>query len=129
MRALTSILFATATLLSGLAATPATAADLSKPDATLQQMKEIEGQYALSDGRRARIFVMDSRLFLDLGRHYKELEPAGSDSWVTRDRTLSLQFKQDQAGNRFVLHFRDDLPDAAPIRLAARDQRGRGGID
>jgi hypothetical protein len=72
---------------------------------------------------------MDSRLYLELGRHYKELEPAGQDSWVTRDRSLSLQFRQDQAANQIVLHYRDDLPDAAPIRLAAREQRGRGGID
>jgi hypothetical protein len=126
MRALTTILFATTTLLSGLATTTATAADLSKPDATLQQMKEVEGQYALSDGRRARIFVMDARLYLDLGRHYKELEPAGPDSWVTRDRSLSLQFRQGQAGNQFVLHNRNDLPDAAPVRLASVDRRGRG---
>lgn len=126
MRALTTILFATTTLLSGLAATTATAADHTAPEATLQQMKDIEGQYALSDGRRARIFIMDSRLYLDLGRHYRELEPAGSDNWVTRDRTLSLQFKQGQAGNQFVLHLRDDLPDAAPIRLASVDRRGRG---
>jgi hypothetical protein len=129
MRALTSILFATTTLLSGLAATTASAAGPAAPQATAQQMEEIEGHYALSDGRRARIFVMDSRLYLELGRHYKELEPAGQDSWVTRDRSLSLQFRQDQAANQIVLHYRDDLPDAAPIRLAAREQRGRGGID
>jgi hypothetical protein len=128
MRALTTILFATTTLLSG-AATTASAADPLAPQATHQQMVEMEGSYALSDGHRARIFIMDNRLYLDIGRHYKELEPAGLDSWVTRDRSLSLQFRPGDSGNRIVLNYRGALPDAAPIRLAAREQRGRGGID
>lgn len=129
MRALTTILFAT-TLLGGAAT--AAGADLAGPQATAQTMQEMEGSYALSNGRRARIFVMDNRLYLDLGQRnkgYKELESTGADRWVTRDRTLSLQFTPDQAGGRIALHARGDLPDAAPIQLAARDRRGRGGID
>jgi len=128
MRALTAILFATTTLLSGAAAT-ASAADLTAAQPTLQQMADMEGTYALSDGHRARIFIMDNRLYLDIGRHYKELEPAGLDAWTTRDRSLSLQFRPGQTGNQIVLNYRGTLPDAAPIRLAARDQRGRGGVD
>lgn len=131
MRALTTILYATTALLSGVAAT-ASADDGTAPQATSQQMADMEGTYALSDGHRARIFVMDNRLYLDLGRHhhgYKELEPTGPNAWVTRNRTLSLRFTQDQAGEKIVLNYRDALPDAAPIRLAARDQHGRGGID
>jgi hypothetical protein len=92
-------------------------------------MEDMQGTYALSDGRRARIFIMNDRLYLDLGRHYKALEPAGPDSWVTHDHALSLQFKPGGERNQIVLNYRGDLPDAAPIRLAARDQRGRGGID
>jgi hypothetical protein len=128
MRAITAILFATTTLLSGAAAT-ASGADLTAPQPTLQQMADMEGIYALSDGHRARIFIMDNRLYLDIGRHYKELEPAGLDTWTTRDRSVSMQFRPDPGGRRIVLNYRGALPDAAPIRLAAREQRGRGAIE
>lgn len=127
MRALKTILFATTTLLSGFA-TMVYAADLA-PEPTHQQMVEMEGNYARADGRHARLLVMDNRLFMDIGRHYKELEPAGPDQWTTRDRSITLLYKRGEAADEIVLDYRKDLPDAAPIRLAARDQRGRGAID
>lgn len=131
MRALKAILFASTTLLSGAAATAA-AGGLTGLQPTAQQMAEMAGSYALSDGHRARIFVMDNRLYLDLGRrygNYRELEPTGPGSWATRDRSLSLRLRPDQASQQLVLNYGGAQADPAPIRLAAREQHGRGGVD
>lgn len=127
MRALTTILFATTTLLSGAAAT-AMAAEPAQQQPTYQQITDMEGTYALSDGRRARLFVLDGGLHLELGRRHAQLERDGQGRWVTRNGTITLQFQQDPKSDRIVLNYGNPA-ETPPIRLASREAHGRGAAD
>lgn len=127
MRALTTILFATTTLLSGVAAT-AMAAEPASAQPTYQQMTEMEGNYLLTDGRKVRLFISDGTLYMKRGRHQKALEPAGQNRWVMQDHSVALQFKAGLANDEIVLNYGNPA-EAPPIRLAARETHGRGAVD
>jgi hypothetical protein len=127
MRALTTILFATTTLLSGAAAT-AMAAEPAQQQPAYKQMVDIEGTYTLSDGHHARLFVSSGTLYIEFGRNQQALEPAGQDRWMARDHSMTLQFKPGRASDEIVLNYGNPA-EASPIRLAAREAHGRGAVD
>lgn len=123
MKALT--ILAAAALLSGTAiAAPDTA-----PQATAQQLAELEGTYGLDNGLRAKVFELDNRLYLEVGHDRKELTLAEPNRFVSRDGSVSLSVKPGDGGDKIVLGYRQDTQDALPIRLAAAKRPGRGGVD
>jgi hypothetical protein len=128
MRAL-PIFLAFTTLVAGAAsAAPATTA--IQP--TSQQMQEIEGAYALADGRRAWVFVRDSRIIVEIGQQQKELTMTAENQFVSRDGTVSLRFQPQghPDADRIVLNYGYGFDNAQPTRLAAGRQRpGRGSAD
>lgn len=126
MRKLMTLVLAT-TLLSSLTAT-AFATDL-QAQGSHEQMTTLAGDYGLSDGRKAQVIVMDDRLYLKIGRSVQELELTGLDNWATRDRAVSVAFKRIGNDIQIRLGYRDDAASTAPLRLASREQRGRGAID
>jgi hypothetical protein len=133
MRALTTLLFTTTILLSGVAATAtASAAGLGPHRLGYQQMAEMEGHYLLTDGRHVHLTFAYGKLYMELDHHRQALEPDGEDRWVTRDRSIELKFKQNQAvddhTDQIVLNYGNPA-EAPPIRLATREARGRGAID
>jgi hypothetical protein len=133
MRAL-PIFLAFTTLLAGAAsaAPAATAPAAAAIQPTTQQMQEIEGAYALADGRRAWVFMQDNRLIVEIGRQQKELTMVAQNQFASRDGTVSLRFQPQghRDDDRIVLNYGDAFDNTQPIRLAAGRQRpGRGGAD
>jgi len=120
-----SILAAAATLFSGAAIA---APDIA-PRATAQQIAELEGNYGLDNGLRAKVFELDNRLYLEVGHDRKELTLVETNRFVSRDGSVSLSVTPGAGGNKIVLGYRHDAQDAMPIRLAAAKRPGRGGAD
>ena len=107
----------------------ATAAPESELRATAQQRMDLEGTYQLENGQRARVFELDQRLYVELGRHRKELVLVAPDRFASRDGAISMQFQPDAPGDRIVLGYRRDDRQAMPVRLASSRRHGRGGAD
>lgn len=96
-------LFACAAHASGAENQPARQAQL-----TIEQMHEIEGVYALGDGRTVEIKVIDDRLYLDVGRRGRwQLLETGTYTFTTRSDEVSLSFKRgaDFDKDQIVLNY------------------------
>jgi len=113
---------------TALLAVTASAADLR---ATAQQRMDLEGTYKLENGQRARVFELDQRLYVELGRYRKELVLVAPDRFASPDGAISLQFQPDAPGERIVLGYRRDDRQAMPVMLASgqRQRHGRGSAD
>jgi hypothetical protein len=116
---------ATALVLAG--ATHA-APDRPPPHATAQQQADLEGIYALDNGQRARIFLLDGRLYIDLPRQRKELVPVAPGVFASRDGKVSVQPGAGGDG-RIVVGYRPAAQDAEPARYAAAGRARRGAAD
>jgi hypothetical protein len=127
MRVLPVILAATFLLSSAASAAPDTALQ-----PTAQQVAEIAGDYALSDGRRAQIVSIDNRVYVRIGRRQqKELLMVGPNRFASRsgDVTIELQPDSNSNNDRIVLNHVQDLGGEAPIRIASVTRTGRGSAD
>jgi len=120
-----SIALATTALLAGAAS----AGPVTDLRATAQQMSDVEGTYQLENGQRARVFALDQKLYVEVGRHRKELVLTAPDQFTSRDGAISMRFQPDAPGDRIVLGYRRDTQDPIPVMLAAGPRRGRGGLD
>jgi len=114
---------------TALLAGAATAGPIVDLHATAQQMDDVEGTYQLANGQRARVFALDQKLYVEVGRHRKELVLTGPDQFTSRDGSISMRFPLDAPGERIVLGYRRDTDEPMPVLLAAAQRRGRGSID
>lgn len=129
MRAL-SIFLAAAVLLTTASTVQAAAGSTDSSRATAEQMEQITGAYKLSDGRRADIFLLGTRLYVKIGRsQQKELLLAGPNRFASADGKLAIQFGPDLANDRIVLEHDRGILRQDTIRLAASERPGRGGAD
>jgi hypothetical protein len=103
----------------------ASAADLR---ATAQQRMDLEGTYQLENGQRARVFELDQKLYVELGRHRKELVLVAPNRFASPDGAISMQFQPDAPGERIVLGYRSDRG-GMPVMLASSQRHGRGSAD
>lgn len=90
-------LFLTASLFgcAAHAAEPGSIESVKKEQLTIEQMRELEGAYALADGRTAQIRMIDDRLYLDVGRHGRwQLLAAGAETFSTRNNEISITFER-----------------------------------
>lgn len=126
MRAL-SIFFAAALLtITNLAQADASSTD--PRSATSEQMDKVAGTYKLSDGRRAEIFLLGTRLYIKIGRgQQKQLLLAGPSRFASPDGKVSIQFGPEFDTNRIVLEAVLDIQDT--IRLALNEHAGRGSAN
>jgi hypothetical protein len=99
--------------------------------ATAQQRMDLEGTYQLDNGQRARVFELDQKLYVELGRHRKELVLVAPNRFGSRDGAISLQFQPEAPGERIVLGYRRGDIQAMPVMLASgqRQRHGRGSAD
>ena len=114
---------------TALLAGAATAGPVTDLHATAQQRAEVEGTYQLDNGQRVRVFALDEKLYVEVGRHRKELVLIAPDQFTSRDGSISMRFPLDAPGERIVLGYRRDADEPMPVMLAASQRRGRGGID
>ena len=126
MRAL-SIFFAAALLTTtNLAQADASSTDSRR--ATAEQMDQVAGTYKLSDGRRAEIFLLGTRLYVKIGRdQQKELLLAGTSRFASLDGKVSIQFGPVFDSDRIVLKDVRNVQDT--IRLASNERVGRSSAD
>lgn len=122
---LLSIALAATALLAGAA----TAGPIVDLHATSQQRAEVEGTYQLDNGQRVRVLAIEEKLYVEVGRHRKELVLTAPDQFTSRDGSISMRFPLDAPGERIVLGYRRDTDEPMPVMLAAAQRRGRGGID
>jgi hypothetical protein len=93
-------------------------------------MSEAEGAYKLSDGRHVDIFVLDNRLYVNIGRSQrKELVLAGPNRFASHDGSLSIRFDADLDNERIVLEHEGGIGQPDTIRLAANQRAGRSSAD
>ncbi|MFC5547828.1 hypothetical protein [Massilia aerilata] len=98
--------------------------------AAAEQMEQITGAYRLSDGRRADIFLVGTRLYVKIGRsQQKALQWAGPNRFASADGKIAIQFGPDPANDRIVLEHDRGILRQDTIRLAASERPGRGGAD
>jgi hypothetical protein len=129
MRAL-PIFLAAAVLLTTASTAQADAGSNELSHATAQQMEQITGAYKLSDGRRADIFLLGTRLYVKIGRsQQKELQLAGPNRFATPDGKIAIQFGPDLDNDRIVLEHDRGTLRRDTIRLAANERPGRGAAD
>jgi hypothetical protein len=119
------VLVAATVLLSGVAA----AAPDTSLRATAQQLQDVEGTYGLDNGQHARVFELDNRLYVAIGRMRKEIILVASGRFASRDGSVSMQFSPRNGGNDIALSLRGDLQESTPVRLASANRHGRGGAD
>lgn len=115
-----------ATILLAGAAHAAPGSDLR---ATAQQRADLEGSYRLETGQLAQVFSLDDRLYIEVGRHRKELVLVAPDRFASRDGAVSMQFAPAAPGERIVLGYRQDVAEIVPIRLSSVRRPGRGSAD
>jgi hypothetical protein len=118
------VLVAATILLAGAA----TAADTSL-HVTTQQLQEVEGTYGLNNGQRARVFQLDNRLYVEIGRMRKELNLVAPQRFASRDGSVSMVFGQRDSGSDIALSLRSDLQPSMPVMLASAERHGRGSSD
>jgi hypothetical protein len=103
------------------------------PDAALrttaQQRADAEGTYQLDNGQRVRIFELDEKLYLEIGRYRKELVLVAPNRYASRDGAISMQAAPEVPGERIVLGYRRDARQAIPVLLASGQRHGRGNLD
>jgi len=119
-----SIVLATLAMLAATAAATAAAGS-----GTAQQRGDLEGTYQLENGQRVRVFELDERLYVEVGRYRKELVMVAPNRFASRDGAVSMQFQPEAPGERIVLGYRRDAQQALPVMLASGQQNGRGSAD
>ncbi len=127
MRTLLTLLVSCTFVAASAGAAPIATADA--PRATAQQMATVAGTYRLDDGRRADLFVLNSQLYVRIGRTEKELVLAGDNRFASRDGSIAIQFGAGFDNEHIVLEHNRGPGQFDNIRLAANERPGRGGAD
>jgi hypothetical protein len=92
-------------LLSALSSTGATASPDTSMRTTAQQRTDLEGIYGLSNGQRVRIFELDYRLYLQIGRLRKEILLVAPYRLASRDGRVTLWYTPYGSRNRIILAY------------------------
>ena len=87
-------------------------------------LSEIQGMYALSNGRSLRLTNMRGKLYADLNqRGLIELVPVAENTFVSKDRDMALEYKPIAFGEEIVLSYKTDALAAdspwVTVRIAA----------
>ncbi len=87
-------------------------------------LAEIQGTYALSNGKSLRLTNMRGKLYADLNqRGLAELVPVAENTFVSRDRDIALEYKPIAFGDEIVLSYKTDALAAnspwVTVRIAA----------
>jgi len=95
---------------------------------TAQQIVDAEGVYGLDNGERLNVFGLDGRLYVEIGRHRKEVVVAGPNRFASKDGSVSITFEPETDPDKVVLGYQRDWDSGIPLRmaLAARRQAGAG---
>ena len=126
MRALSVL--TTAVLLAIISTAQADSGSTEPRRATVEQIEQVTGAYKLSDGRRAEIYALGTRLYVKVGRgQQKELLLAGPSRFESLDGKMSIQFGPEFDTNRIVLERDRGLQNR--IHLASNERGGRGSAD
>ena len=100
---------------------------------TAQEIAGVEGLYGLSDGYRAHVFGLDSRLYVRIGAGpEKMLQLVAPDQFASPEGDVQIQFQperaEDDAERVMVEYYRN--PGGHPPRIFSTGPRpGRGFVD
>jgi hypothetical protein len=124
-------LFVVPVLLLGCAGCATSDAYPRRP--TAQEMARAEGLYGLSDGYRAHIFSLDSRLYVRIGAgSQKMLETVGPDRFASPDGDVVIQFQPEREGDdveRVVVEYYRAPGGHPPRMFSTGPLPGRGFLD
>lgn len=86
---------------------------------SMQKLHEVQGDYQLPNGHRVSLVVSNARLYAVLGKRDRhELLATGDNTFMARDRSMSLRFQPSATGDQVVLASADNA--AAHERSLAR---------
>ena len=97
-----------------------------RPRPNAQQIADLEGAYALSDGHQAYLFNMDERLYVRIdGRQQKELRVAGPHRYASRDSDVVIVVPPERGDeDRILVEYVRYPGQHPPLRFASRAGRG-----
>ena len=95
----------------------------NKRAVSTEAMHEVAGTYELTDGRHARLFVLDDKLYIDINKHdRRELFAVSDHAFTTSDNALTIDFKPDSInGDNIHLSYESDAKAPTPYMIASRD--------
>jgi len=98
----------------------------TRPRPTAQQIADLEGVYALSDGHQAWLFNMDARLYVRIdGRHQRELRVAGPNRFASSDGDVVILVPAERGDeDRILVEYVRYPGQHPPLRFASRPGRG-----
>jgi hypothetical protein len=98
----------------------------TRPRPSAQQIADLEGVYALSDGHQAYLFNMDERLYVRIdGRHQRELRVAGPNRFASSTADVVIQVPADRGDDdRILVEYVRYPGQHPPLRFASRPGRG-----
>jgi hypothetical protein len=71
-----------------------------------ENLRELEGTYALENGRRVKLSVEGDRLLIQLNRHdVFELEPLDSQHFATRDKKLTVRMPAGTGADKIIVEY------------------------
>lgn len=80
-----------------------------------QQLSEMPGAYALSNGQSLRLTLERGRLYAELNRHGEtELVPVAENMFVASDRGMALEYRPVAFGDEVVFSYKAELASAEP---------------
>jgi hypothetical protein len=100
---------------------------------TAQEIAGVEGLYILSDGYRAHLYDLDSRLYVRIGAGpQKMLQKVGPDRFATTSGDVSIQFEPGREGDdtqRIAVAYYRPPGGHPPIMFSTGPRPGRGFLD
>ena len=98
----------------------------TRPRPSAQQIADLEGIYALSDGHQAYLFNMDERLYVRIdGRYQNELRVAGPNRFASSGGDVVIQVPADRGeDDRILVEYVRHPGQHPPLRFASRPGRG-----
>jgi hypothetical protein len=122
--------FAAAALLTTSIMAQADAGSAEPHRASAEQMDKATGAFKLSDGRRAEIFGLGTRLYVRIGwSQQQELLLAAPNRFVSVDGKVAVELGPDFETDRIVLRPASSLETQDTIRIASAERPGRGRVD
>jgi len=94
----------------------------------MQKLHEVQGDYQLPNGHRVSLVVSNARLYAVLGKRDRhELLATGDNTFMARDRSMSLRFQPSATGDQVVLASADNVTahERSLARIFEEAQRNR----
>jgi hypothetical protein len=122
--------FAATALLTTSITAQADAGSAEPHRSTAEQREKATGAFKLSDGRRAEIFELGTRLYVRIGRsQQQELLLAAPNRFVSADGKVAVELGPDLETDRIVLDNDRGIGTQDTIRIASAERPGRGRAD